>query len=290
MKMRAYRCDRGLLLATVLVLAGVAGCWSEEAVYSVTDLGTLGDEERVCRQVTIVLGTFFRRGPMDMNNLGQVVGLGAGGAFLWLPAPAYGLPAGMTYLGTLGGNGSWPRSINDCGQIIGEASTAEGSVHVFLWEDGGMTDLSVLADGKDREAVFREALEEYRPGLLSPSDAVSLESLGLPNVVWLNGVLLNTAPPEQPSNVPLQVVGSNDTGQAIGMWGLREHQGFVWKWGFPIRVPSRMASAQPGWALTDPFVINDSGRIAGCGTFEGETHYFLAQPQLLTGLHRGSSD
>ena len=35
--------------------------------------------------------------------------------------------------GTLGGDGSWARSINDSGQIVGYAYTASGQVHACTW-------------------------------------------------------------------------------------------------------------------------------------------------------------
>ena len=74
---------------------------------------------------------------------GQVVGLatiGATGvwhAFLW----ADGV---MTDLGTLGGLRSAAYAINDAGQVVGHANTADGADHAFLWQDGRMTDLGTL--------------------------------------------------------------------------------------------------------------------------------------------------
>jgi probable HAF family extracellular repeat protein len=54
---------------------------------------------------------------------------------------------GMTDLGTLGGNYSTARGINDVGQVVGSSFTADnGQVHVFITgPDGiGMTDLGTL--------------------------------------------------------------------------------------------------------------------------------------------------
>src|SRR5215469_8184114 len=65
------------------------------------------------------------------NAAGQVVGsaFGLGGpfvehAFLWLPQPAYGLPAGMNDLGTLAGEQySSANGINSTGQVVGGSGT-----------------------------------------------------------------------------------------------------------------------------------------------------------------------
>src|SRR5205085_1569706 len=63
-----------------------------------------------------------------LNNLDQAAGHdgnGGGNPWIWLPAPAYGLPAGKTYLSTVGTS----RAINDRGQIAG----ADGSGNAMLW-------------------------------------------------------------------------------------------------------------------------------------------------------------
>ncbi len=104
--------------------------------YTITDLGALGgDTSR----------------SYNVNDLGQVVGEAetAGGdkhAFLWLPEPAYGLPAGINDLGTLGGSESVAFGVNGAGQVVGRADTATpGVYHAFLWDSpSGMQDLGAL--------------------------------------------------------------------------------------------------------------------------------------------------
>ena len=52
----------------------------------------------------------------------------------------------MSDLGTLGGDGSQAFGLNDRGQIVGAATTADGVSHAFRWDprSGRMADLGVL--------------------------------------------------------------------------------------------------------------------------------------------------
>ena len=54
----------------------------------------------------------------------------------------------MHDLGTLGGDTSRPRAINELGQVVGSAETKEGTTHAFLW-NGSMHDLNDLIDPSD---------------------------------------------------------------------------------------------------------------------------------------------
>src|SRR5262249_15237934 len=50
----------------------------------------------------------------------------------------------ITDLGTLGGATSWANAINNSGQVVGNAQTAGGSYHPFLYSSGVLTDLGIL--------------------------------------------------------------------------------------------------------------------------------------------------
>ncbi|MDV6342791.1 PEP-CTERM sorting domain-containing protein [Nitrosomonas sp. Is24] len=92
------------------------------------------------------LGSGGSSGVADINNFGQLVGQSdfAGTPFThsFITGPN---GIGMTDLGTLGGGWSWASSINDSGEVVGLAETADGGFHSFIFSHGGMTDLSLLA-------------------------------------------------------------------------------------------------------------------------------------------------
>jgi probable HAF family extracellular repeat protein len=84
--------------------------------WSLTSLGTLDDDPT---------GTSRAR---DINNLGQIIGLSSNmpvhmrtEPFIWLPTPAYGMPAGMNPLNPGHEDGD-VEAINDLGQIVGSPS------------------------------------------------------------------------------------------------------------------------------------------------------------------------
>ena len=53
----------------------------------------------------------------------------------------------LVSLGTLGGETSKALAINERGEIVGDSSRPDGSTHGFVWRNGKMADLGVLAGG-----------------------------------------------------------------------------------------------------------------------------------------------
>ena len=75
-----------------------------------------------------------------INNLGQVVGYGAEGGFLY--------SAGITYPGAIPGT---PTALNDAGLVVGYASFGKGKpAHAFLYNGRRMTDLGTLGGSGSR--------------------------------------------------------------------------------------------------------------------------------------------
>jgi probable HAF family extracellular repeat protein len=111
--------------------------------YTVIDLGTLGGT------YTIATG---------VNSLGQVVGISQNGAgieraFIWLPSPAYGRPAGISDLGTPGNERSAAEAITATGLVTGYRYIGEFyRAYVHDLETGTTLDLDTLG-GSYNEAT-----------------------------------------------------------------------------------------------------------------------------------------
>ncbi len=82
-----------------------------------------------------------------INDEGQVIGSSDDRPFLWLPAPAYGLPAGMHNLAAFSDdpNPGQVYGLNNDGQIVGQVNFGEGH-KAFLWDRGTAHDLNDLID------------------------------------------------------------------------------------------------------------------------------------------------
>ena len=68
-----------------------------------------------------------------------------------------GASSGLTAidLGTLGGIISAALAVNEASQVVGDAFTATGATHAFLWENGVMTDLGTLGGSQSRAFALK---------------------------------------------------------------------------------------------------------------------------------------
>ena len=92
-------------------------------------------------------------GAYAINNFSQISGYisydnGPLNAFLWLPQPAYGLPAGMNDLG-VGAAGEFGYGLNDAGQVIGS-----GGAKAYVWQAGTLTILNDLLPANSGWTLF----------------------------------------------------------------------------------------------------------------------------------------
>lgn len=78
---------------------------------------------------------------VDVNNLGQVVGLVNGTAFI--TAPGVGM---LTLLDTLGGAYSIATGLNNLGQVVGHSMTVDGTLNAFVTLGDALINLETLPD------------------------------------------------------------------------------------------------------------------------------------------------
>lgn len=104
--------------------------------YTITTLGPAPDN------------SIFGNTGLWINDKGEVLASGVFGAFsygtsLFLPSPAYGLPAGLTSLYYRGGSNLVGRILNNAGQIVGDVATSSG-IHAALWQTNHIQDFATL--------------------------------------------------------------------------------------------------------------------------------------------------
>ena len=153
------------------------------AEYVIVELGSLGTGRSEAR---------------SLNNAGEVVGYSLTGevspegqsvrrAFLWLPSPAYHLPAGLHDLGTLrthplGSSDAF--DISDTGQIVGRSEIDELSILEepawvgFSWRAGSLDALPAPA----AEPFFHTATSVNALGEMAFTDSLGFGCLAL---LWL---------------------------------------------------------------------------------------------------------
>ena len=159
-------------------------------------------------------------------------------------------------LGTLGGTSSEAVAINDAGQIVGSASTADGHKHACLWHNGTVTDLGTLGRGSSSATAINNA------GQIIGSSTTA--GLGHHAFLWQNGVMtdLGTLGGSFSFAFTLneagQIVGSSDT-DAPMQQGIHvtNDAGFVWQEGTLRQLDTL------GGKRSKAFAINAAGQVAG---------------------------
>jgi probable HAF family extracellular repeat protein len=261
-----------------------------------TDLGTLGGTSSYAAGI---------------NASGQVVGWASttnssSRAFLWQDGV-------MTDLGTLGGTLSGAHAINASGQVVGWASTTNGTYYAFLWQNGVMTDLGrpgwaidinasgqvvgetvdetvdwddwgdvyhaflwqngVMTElGVPEGALYSGATAINAPGQVVGATVYANESWGYVQnaFLWQNGVMTSLgALVAEDINTLGQVVGAAETGTG--------YHAFLWQNGVTTDLNTVLPPGS-GWVLSWASAINDSGQIAGSGSFNNQPRAFLLTP------------
>ncbi len=182
----------------VLTAACIAACTplagGGSAVYTVTELGTLGGAQSAA---------------YGLNDSNQVVGWsqarnGEMHAFLWIQGA-------MTDLGTLGGEASRAWAISNTGIIVGESLPARGATYrAFIYEDQQMTALPTLG------GTWSAAYDINEAGMIAGLSYNTLQQEQA--VTWSGGAITNIAQVGGAPDQRTRAFGLNDAGTVAG-WG-----------------------------------------------------------------------
>ena len=177
----------------------------------------------------------------------------------------------MEDLGTLGGNVSQSRDINDAGQVTGAAQINSSSTHAFLWRNDGtsMVDLGTLGGS------ISAGLRINASGQVAGYSTLILQSTQEHAFFWRN----DGSPMQDLGTLGGRVsyaVAINDSGQVTGNSSKRRSRptlAFVWKNdGTPMQNLGTFGGTAS--SATD---INAAGQVTGSANLKGDTsaHAFL---------------
>jgi probable HAF family extracellular repeat protein len=124
--------------------------------------------------------------------------------FIWTAA------TGMVELGTLGGNNSYANGINSSGEVVGEASLANGYDNAFLAVGAMMTDLGTLGGGNSYAYGINDSGTVVGYSAVAGGDSHAF--------IYVNGVMLdlNSLIGNGSGWDLLEAYGINSTGEIVG--------------------------------------------------------------------------
>jgi probable HAF family extracellular repeat protein len=192
-----------------------------------------------------------------VNNRGEIAGASGSHAVVWSAGT-------LRDLGTLGGDWSEARDLNNLGQVVGVAETLRGP-HAFFWANGAMHDLGVLPGDMQSRAdhVSDQGLvvgaSEGSGGVraFAWTSEGGMQPLGsLSGSTYSEAFAVNTAG---------QVVGQS--GSPLGT------RAFLWtSTGGMIDLNEHVPGLPTSVVLTGAFAINDRGEIVAFGLKSSKTN------------------
>jgi len=226
---------KAITTAVAAMLLAAGNAWGV-VQYTVTKLDTSGT--RICI-------------PTAINNRGQVVGYtqvnqGKDRAFIWDAVN------GFRDLGILGNGTSWANAINDMGEVVGDASSTNGS-DAFIWDkDNGMRSIGSL------NPVKTVANWSYAYGINNAGQVTGGSWTGAKYhpYIWTSGVGMQDITPSSSTQATGKAI--NSQGTVAGYSFLPAYKAFVWD-----SVNGSRQLGDPTGEGTFALGINDVGTVVG---------------------------
>lgn len=287
-----------------LLLATTAGLAHGAALFSITDIPTLGGNAAYTSGLGPagqVVGQSYTAGSAStrgflwtaagglkdvgalasgtskieasaINTSGKIVGwspIDAGNSDSMRHAFA-GTVGALTDLGTLGGATSFAYAINDAGRIVGQAATAGAQMHAFLYVPGsGMTDLGTLAG----TTSFAFAINAS--GLIAGASTYQGGGSNTHAVLFHNGTITDLGTLGGNYSAAAAINAGGEIVGSSNLTGNTTSHAFLWTSADGMRDLGVFGSND----TTSATAINTQGDIVGSGgdssVFPPESHAFL---------------
>jgi len=203
----------------------------------------------------------------DINDLGDAVGFAYQG---YLSEICYGLlwrNGTAIDLSNLGGKITLPIDINNRSQVVGTATTADGTEHGFLWDNGTITDIS----HPNAAAIQIGGINDLGQVAGTWRDSSGTENAFL----WQDGHMIDL--PLLPGDVWSGAYGINELGQIVGISG-KDYASHLVVWDNQrITDLTSLIDGGSGW-IFEPSGINSDGWIIGTAHAAGHDYGFLLRP------------
>ena len=217
---------------------GAGGAWPA------TDLGT-------------VTGEVYAAG-RDINDPGQITGGYNTQVSLYLPTAAYGLPAGMNNLGTVGGVQSQGFGINENGEIAVQSQDSAGTWRAAIWLPTAAYGLTAGMTQIDAGGTQSYSTAINDAGQMT---GYRLYSGTWDTFLWDNNVRIIL--PKVTGATHMNARDINNAGVVVGSIDLPSGRtGFIWDSVNGTQVLSEFSE----WSACEFYGISDTGYITGYGT------------------------
>ena len=251
----------------------------------------------------------------SVNDYGQVAGFSVSSNNFGFTRGFFYENGSLTDLGALINTISYGYGINNRKQIVGNSFYGPGGDGLFVWANGGMSELGVLADGitstayaiNDNGLVVGQSDttgDAHRAFLYSGQGMLNLGTLpggdeSSATAINLHGQVVGWSSTTTGKRAFLWSQGTGMinlgslTGGATGATGINQHgqvvgweqrtngllSAFIWTEQAGMRDLNDMLTPNTGWRAEIARGINDFGQVIGEGSYlNGNTHAVLLSP------------